>query len=141
MAAASTTATQRRLRALGAQLPPAAAPTAAFVDAGINISAKTIVLTGANRGLGLEFVRQYAACPADVRLYACCRKPADAAELNELAAASAGLITCHALDVTSAESVAALAAELEGVAIDGTHCQHSLLTFPRFSEVFWVLLT
>lgn len=132
---------QCRLRSLGAQLAPASA--AGFVDPRINIGAKTIVLTGANRGLGLEFVRQYAACPAAVRLYACCRKPADAStqarpppqpglrgdfltdspvlqatELNEIAAASDGLITCHALDVTSAESVAALAAELDGVAID-----------------------
>ena len=51
-------------------------------------------------------------------LYACCRNPAGATELGELAAASGGLITVHALDVTKADSVKALADELSGVAID-----------------------
>ena len=30
----------------------------------------TLLITGANRGLGLEFVRQYA--PEGSRIYACC---------------------------------------------------------------------
>jgi hypothetical protein len=48
--------------------------------------------------LGLEFVRQYAACEADIRLYACCRNPAAADPLNAIAASSSGSITVHQLD-------------------------------------------
>ena len=36
----------------------------------------TILITGANRGIGLEFVKQYAAEGADI--IACCREPAKA---------------------------------------------------------------
>ncbi len=112
---------QRRLGALCRQLAPAPSLAGAGSSSAgsYNIGAKTIVLTGANRGLGLEFVRQYAAAAAaDVRLFACCRKPAAATELAELAAASGGLITVHELDVTDADSVQRLASELDGVAID-----------------------
>lgn len=42
----------------------------------------TILITGANRGLGLEFVRQYLA--EDYRVIATCRAPDDAAKLSEL---------------------------------------------------------
>ena len=78
---------------------------------------KTILLTGANRGIGLEFARQYSAAPG-VRLYACCRSPADATELNELAAGSGGQVTVHALDQTNGASVDALASSMAGVSID-----------------------
>ena len=44
----------------------------------------TILITGANRGLGLEFVEQYAADGWDV--IACCRTPATADELQAVAA-------------------------------------------------------
>lgn len=72
----------------------------------------TVLITGASRGLGLEFARQYAA--DGWRVIACCRNP-DAATA---AKGIAGDVTVRALDVTDAGEVAALAALLDGVAID-----------------------
>jgi len=45
---------------------------------------KTLLITGANRGIGLEFCNQYAA--AGWRVLACCRDPHQADALNGLAA-------------------------------------------------------
>mgnify|MGYP003666686410 FL=1 len=73
----------------------------------------TLLITGSNRGLGLEFVRQYAA--EGWRVYACCRSPASASELEALASDS---VTIHALDVGDFAAIEALARELGGVAID-----------------------
>lgn len=42
---------------------------------------KTVLITGANRGLGLEFAKQYQADGWEV--VACCRNPDDAPELLE----------------------------------------------------------
>lgn len=106
---------QRRLCALRRQLAPSPRPSS---GSSFTIGAKTVVITGANRGLGLEFVRQYASASEDVRLYACCRKPSAATELVALASSSGGLITVHELDVTDAGSVHRLAAALDGVAVD-----------------------
>jgi len=75
----------------------------------------TALITGAGRGLGLEFVRQYAA--EGWRVIACARDPA-AAGLAAVAAASEGRITTHALDVTDHAAIDALAKELAGTAVD-----------------------
>ncbi len=74
----------------------------------------TVLITGANRGIGLEFARQYAAEGADV--IACCRAPEKADALNALA--KTGRLEVMALDVTSPNSVAALKAALGGRPID-----------------------
>lgn len=66
-----------------------------------------VLVTGANRGLGLEFVKQYAEDGATV--HACCRNPASAAALRALCDASGGKIGLHQLDVASPQSVEALA--------------------------------
>jgi NAD(P)-dependent dehydrogenase (short-subunit alcohol dehydrogenase family) len=71
----------------------------------------TVLITGANRGLGLEFARQFAAAGASV--LAACREPQQATALTQLA----GVELCE-LDVGSASSVAALAVALKGRAID-----------------------
>ena len=76
----------------------------------------SILITGANRGLGLTFAKQYAA--AGWRVYAAVRAPADADTLNAVAATTEGRVTVHALDVGDADSVAALAAELDGQPLD-----------------------
>jgi NAD(P)-dependent dehydrogenase (short-subunit alcohol dehydrogenase family) len=75
----------------------------------------TVLVTGANRGIGLEFVRQYVADGADV--IACCRDPDAAGELQALAKAS-GRVRVMNLDVASAADIAALKAALAGQPID-----------------------
>jgi NAD(P)-dependent dehydrogenase (short-subunit alcohol dehydrogenase family) len=76
----------------------------------------SVLITGANRGLGLEFARQYAA--AGWRVYAGCRAPAAAEPLRALAGASGGRLSLHALDVRDRGGIRALAAELSGAPID-----------------------
>ena len=67
-----------------------------------------VAITGAGRGIGLELVKQYAA--AGDRVYALCRSPDKADALKALAAASAGTISVHAMDVSDDASVDAGAA-------------------------------
>ena len=76
----------------------------------------TVLVTGASRGLGLEFARQYAA--DGWKVYAACRAPADAAALQKLEAGSGGHVEVIALDVTDGASVRSAAAELAGIPID-----------------------
>jgi len=76
----------------------------------------TALVTGANRGIGLEFVRQYAADGA--RILACARVPGEAKDLIALAAKSEGRVTVHPLEMTSAASIAHLSEELAGAPID-----------------------
>lgn len=75
----------------------------------------TVLVTGANRGLGLEFVRQYAA--DGWKILACCRHPDSADELQALAAANKA-ITIEPLDVTDFPAIDALAAKYTGLPID-----------------------
>ncbi len=76
----------------------------------------TILLTGANRGLGLEFARQYAA--EGWRIFAACRVPGAAKDLQELAAEGGGRVRILPMDVTDTGSVRAAAAGLKGQPID-----------------------
>jgi NAD(P)-dependent dehydrogenase (short-subunit alcohol dehydrogenase family) len=79
----------------------------------------TLLVTGANRGLGLEFARQYAA--DGWRVLACTRAPAAASELQELAAGSAAGsagLEVLALDVGDPDAIAALARRLSGTPVD-----------------------
>jgi len=77
--------------------------------------AATVLVTGSNRGLGLEFVRQYATDGWTV--IATARNVAAASELQALAAAHKN-ITLKTLDVVNDASIKALATELKGVPID-----------------------
>lgn len=76
----------------------------------------SVLITGANRGLGLEFTRQYAADGA--RVLACARHPGEAKALLDLAAASKGKVTAHPLDVASDASVAHLTGDIGAEPID-----------------------
>ena len=76
----------------------------------------SVLITGANRGLGLEFARQYVADGWQV--FAACRDPSSASELRRLAAARDQKLKIMALDVTDGASIRAAAAELDGQAID-----------------------
>ncbi len=68
-----------------------------------------VLVTGSNRGLGLEWVRQYA--QDGWRVYAACRHPADAHELNDLACTQKS-ISVHRMDITRPDEVNAVAVEL-----------------------------
>jgi len=74
-----------------------------------------VLITGANRGIGLEFVKQYAA--DDWRVLACCRKPQNATELQAIASANPQ-VRLMTLDVTDFNQTDALALALEGEVID-----------------------
>ena len=71
----------------------------------------TIMITGASRGLGLEFARQFYS--EECRVIATCRHPKKANELNAI-----GDIDVHSLDVTDDKSVVNLADKLRGENID-----------------------
>ena len=73
----------------------------------------TVLITGAARGLGLDFTKQYAA--KGWKVLACARK-ADA--LKDIK----GDVHHHALEVTDYKAVKALAARLKGEAIDVLIC-------------------
>jgi len=75
----------------------------------------TVLVTGANRGLGLEFARQYAEDGAEV--IACCREPEKAAALQELAKRGKR-VRVMALDVRDPRSVRALKEKLGDAPID-----------------------
>ncbi|MBS0432446.1 MAG: SDR family oxidoreductase [Proteobacteria bacterium] len=64
------------------------------------------LVTGANRGLGLEFTRQLLARGA--RVLACCRDPARAKDLDALRTQHGDNLEVHALDVADARAIAAL---------------------------------
>ena len=76
----------------------------------------TILITGTNKGLGLQFARKYA--EDGWRVYAACRTPDKAGDLNAIASASDGQVSVHKLDVLDFGAIEALAAELDGVALD-----------------------
>jgi NAD(P)-dependent dehydrogenase (short-subunit alcohol dehydrogenase family) len=74
------------------------------------------LITGANRGLGLEFARQYFGDGWQV--YAACRNAASASELRRLAGNSDDKLRILTMDVTDPASIQAAATELDGEAID-----------------------
>jgi NAD(P)-dependent dehydrogenase (short-subunit alcohol dehydrogenase family) len=75
----------------------------------------TILLTGANRGVGLALAREYAGQGWNV--IATCRNPKDATELQALAKSNPKVIV-ERLDVASAKQLADLAKRYRGVPID-----------------------
>lgn len=96
-----------------------------------------VVITGAGRGIGLELVRQHAA--AGDRVYAMARDPGASPALTELAAASAGRVSVHAMDVTDDASVRAAAVATGSGPIDLVYNVAGVLgtVAPEFGEVDW----
>jgi NAD(P)-dependent dehydrogenase (short-subunit alcohol dehydrogenase family) len=76
----------------------------------------SLLITGANRGLGLGLVKLYA--DDGWRIFACCRDPGKATELNAVAAKSGGKVSVHPLDVENHATIDALAKTLAGQPID-----------------------
>ena len=77
---------------------------------------KTALITGANRGIGLEFSRQFA--DDGWHVLACSRNPKKSDALNKLAAKYPEQITLHALDVVDQEQIKRLAQNLASKSID-----------------------
>jgi len=76
----------------------------------------TVLITGANRGIGLEFARQYAADGWQV--VACCRQPQQAEALNRLADQYKDLFSIHRLDVRELAEIDQLSHKLQDLSID-----------------------
>lgn len=77
---------------------------------------KTVLITGANRGIGLEHARAFAARGIQVLATACV--PHEAHDLQHLATSSPGLVTVLAYDAADAQAPAQLKAALGSTAID-----------------------
>jgi NAD(P)-dependent dehydrogenase (short-subunit alcohol dehydrogenase family) len=90
---------------LGAQQPPAPATS----------PAGTVLITGSNRGLGLEFARQYAA--RGWQVIATARDPGAATDLRAVAAKTSA-VTIDKLDIEDRAAITALAAKYRGTPID-----------------------
>ncbi len=102
-----------------------------------NGASPTVLITGANRGLGLEFARQYK--EAGWQVIGTARKPDSATSLKELG------VTVMQLDVTDGDSVAQLAKDLDGRPIDmlinnaGILPAQDTLTETEVDTVAWIL--
>jgi NAD(P)-dependent dehydrogenase (short-subunit alcohol dehydrogenase family) len=75
-----------------------------------------VLITGANRGLGLEFARQYVLDGWQV--FATCRNPGTASQLRAIAENGGGKLTVVAMDVTDPASVQNAATQVRDIAID-----------------------
>ena len=80
----------------------------------------TALITGANRGLGLEFVRRLSLM--GWRVLATCRSPGQAEALRRLASESRQAVEVHALDTGDQKSIGALSAAVRDQAIDLLVC-------------------
>ena len=80
-----------------------------------NATADTVLITGANQGIGLEFAKEYAARGWTV--IATHRRTSTPEELAKLAA-QYPLVRIERMDVTDPAQIAALGAKLKGVPID-----------------------
>ncbi len=100
----------RLLRIVFATVAPMLAMTAAAAAV-----APTVLITGANRGIGLELARQYA--EHGWHVIATARQPSEAKALREIAGQHPNLVI-EELDVTNHPQIDALAARYKGRPID-----------------------
>src|SRR5204863_5015567 len=75
-----------------------------------------VLITGANRGIGLELTKQYAA--EGDRVLAFCRSPQSAKALHELASESGGRVAVHQMDVGDEKSIKAAVASIGNRPLD-----------------------
>lgn len=86
-----------------------------FIFFGSVAAADTVLVTGSNRGIGLELVTQYAS--DNWQVIATSRTPDDDDKLQALARANSN-VSIETLDVTNMQQIAALAEKYQGTAID-----------------------
>jgi len=79
------------------------------------MTTQTILITGANRGIGLEYVKQYA--KEGHQVYATVRDPGQASALRQLAAEQSN-VQVLALDVADVGTMRDLAAQLSAITVD-----------------------
>ena len=77
---------------------------------------ETILITGANRGIGLELTRQY--LKKQTRVLAACRTPETAPSLSDLKQSNPETLQVYPLEVTDEHSVKTLADALRNETID-----------------------
>lgn len=105
--------------------------TAEEVTAGVDLSGKTILITGCNSGLGLESMRVLAARGADV--IGCARNR----EKAEMAAVRAGVdITPVACDLSDLDSVVSCTEEVKrlGCPVDVIMCNAGIMGLPELRQ-------
>ena len=110
---------------------PAVEQTFAFDPALLDAAKPTALVTGANRGIGLEYVRQLSA--AGYNVIATARKPEKAEDLNALATEGSNIIV-EQLDVTDYPRIEAMAAAYAGQPID-ILISNAAIT-PRYKTAF-----
>jgi NAD(P)-dependent dehydrogenase (short-subunit alcohol dehydrogenase family) len=88
----------------------------------------TAFITGSNRGLGLEFVRQLA--KAGWNIVATCRSPEKAEGLPKVSKEFPGKIEVYGLDISKSDAIAALAKKLADRPIDLLLCNAGLNPVP-----------
>jgi NAD(P)-dependent dehydrogenase (short-subunit alcohol dehydrogenase family) len=77
---------------------------------------KTVLITGANRGIGLEHTRRFAS--RGVKVYATARAPDEAKDLQALARAYSDFVTVLPYDASAPDAAHGLKAALGDVALD-----------------------
>ncbi|WP_373089609.1 SDR family oxidoreductase [Sneathiella sp.] len=83
----------------------------------MNTDLQTVIITGANRGIGLALVERFLASGV-WRVLACCRAPDQATALQKLAREQADRIELFALDVTDSGSAEHFAWQINGRKVD-----------------------
>ena len=94
---------------------PLASATTSAADTESATYQPTVLITGSNRGIGFEFVRQLAR--QNWRVIATTRNPAGATALQTLANMNANILI-ETLDVTDNQEIAALASKYQDAPID-----------------------
>lgn len=71
-----------------------------------------VLIQGASRGIGLEFVRQLLPCENIQMIHATCRNPAEARHLQELQDSHFAKLRLYPLDVCNSQSISQAAEQI-----------------------------